>query len=169
MDGAAAPDRGNDIVTDDSWTGTAQPTYTGNNMPLLRKQPESPRAAVRVWAPLDRHLDESLFKALGDPTRLRVLSCLIKCGRPCSVSEIAEICELDFSVVNKHLKILAAAEVLRSDKQGRTVWYAARCGELCDRLSRLIDGIVEWCPNLRGQVAPSLGKTCCGARRRRGA
>lgn len=124
---------------------------------------------MRVRAPLDNHLDESLFKALSDPTRLRVLSCLIKCGRPCSASEIGEICELDFSVVNKHLKILAAVGVLGAEKQGRTVWYAARCGDLCDRLSRLIDGIVEWCPNLRDQVALAPGKTCCGARRLEGA
>ncbi len=134
-------------------------------MPVLRKQPESPRQAVRVRAPLDKHLDESLFKALSDPTRLFVLSCLIKCGRPCSASEVAECCKVEFSVVNKHLKILAAAGVLSAEKQGRTVWYAARCGDVCNRLSLLIEAIAEWCPNLRGSESAFTGTTCCGAAR----
>ena len=51
-------------------------------------------------------------------------------------------------MVNKHMKVLAAAGVLSAEKEGRTVWYAARCGDLCERFARLIDAIAEWCPNL---------------------
>jgi ArsR family transcriptional regulator len=127
----------------------------------LKNLPETPEAATRFRAAVDDRLDLELFKALADRTRLRTLSCLIKCGRPCSVTEVAESCEVDFSVVNKHLKILAAAGVLRAEKQGRTVWYAARCGELCDRLASLVDAIAEWCPNLQLPADRPPGTSCC--------
>ncbi|MCA9245173.1 MAG: helix-turn-helix transcriptional regulator, partial [Phycisphaerales bacterium] len=71
---------------------------------------------------MDRQLDTDLFKALGDPTRARLLACLLKCGRPCSVTEVAECCAVDFSVVARHLGLLARVGVLDSEKKGRTVW-----------------------------------------------
>lgn len=138
-------------------------------MPLSTSHPDSPESALSVKAAIDERLDQRLFKALSDPTRLQVLSCLLKCGRPCSVSEVAECCDVEFSVVNKHMKVLAKAGVLSAEKEGRTVWYAARCGDLCDRLSRLVDAIAEWCPNLRSPSKRLPGQPCCaprGSRRR---
>jgi DNA-binding transcriptional ArsR family regulator len=108
--------------------------------------PASPRQAARRRAAVDRRLDPAFFKALADPTRVRILACLIKCGRPCSVSEVAECCAVDFSVVARHLALLARAGVLAVEKTGRTVWYHARCGELAGRLRGLADAIDEWCP-----------------------
>lgn len=131
------------------------------------RHPESPSAAADLQAEVDRQLDQALFEALANGTRLRVLSCLIKCGRECSVSEVAECCDVDFSVVNKHLKVLAGVGVLETRKDGRTVWYAARCGDLCERLRRLINAIAEWCPNLpsadgtTGRSGRGDGVTCC--------
>ncbi len=110
-------------------------------------QPKTPRAAARVRAAIDKRLDQTLFKALSDQNRLRVLACLIKCGRACSVSEVAECCDVDFSVVNRHMRILADAGVLEAEKRGRTVWYTARCDDLVARLGELIEAINEWCPN----------------------
>jgi len=132
-------------------------------MPAFRQHAETPAAATRVPSPLDERLDLDLFKALGDRNRLLVLSCLVKCGRPCSVSEVAECCGVDFSVVNKHLKRLAEAGVLEAEKRGRTVWYAARCGDLCRRLSELVDAIAEWCPNLPATEERPRGTSCCGS------
>ncbi|MFG0242354.1 MAG: ArsR/SmtB family transcription factor [Phycisphaerales bacterium JB054] len=134
-------------------------------MPLKTAHPASPESARRVNAAIDTRLDQRLFKALSDANRLVVLSCLIKCGRPCSVSELAECCDIEFSVVNKHLKVLAAAGVLSAEKQGRTVWYAARCGDLCERFARLIDAIAEWCPNLEQQGGQPAAASCCTASR----
>ncbi|RMH13642.1 MAG: ArsR family transcriptional regulator [Planctomycetota bacterium] len=135
-------------------------------MPVSKPHhPATPASATRVRAAIDDRLDQQLFKALSDPTRLLVLSCLIKCGRPCSVSEVAECCNVDFSVVNKHMKVLAAAGVLSAEKRGRTVWYAARCGDLCDRFAQLIDAIAEWCPNLPEADHRTHGAPCCAAER----
>ncbi|MEX0877100.1 MAG: metalloregulator ArsR/SmtB family transcription factor [Phycisphaerales bacterium] len=129
-------------------------------MPMFIRHPSGPESAQRITAAIDDRLDLLLFKALSDPTRLLVLSCLVKCGRACSVSEVAQCCDVEFSVVNKHMKVLAAAGVLSAEKEGRTVWYAARCGDLCERFAGLIDAIAEWCPNL---TSPNSGTTasCC--------
>ena len=135
--------------------------YSGTAMPVLNPHPPTPKAARRTSAAIDARLDLRLFQALSDPTRLLVLSCLVKCGRRCSASEVAECCAVDFSVVNKHLKLLAGAGVLSAEKEGRTVWYAARCGELCRRFSLLVDAITEWCPNMPMPGAHSPGRACC--------
>lgn len=144
----------------------AAAVYTGIDMPVSIRHPETPRIASRRQADLDRHLDARLFKALSDPTRTLILSCLVKCGRPCSVTEVAEVCRVEFSVVNKHMKILAEAGVLSAAKQGRTVWYAARCGHLCTRLAALIDAISEWCPNLTSSDGRRPGTPCCDSERK---
>ena len=47
---------------------------------------------------LDRSLDAALFRALGDATRLHLVTCLAMCCRPCSVKEVAECCDVDYSV-----------------------------------------------------------------------
>jgi DNA-binding transcriptional ArsR family regulator len=136
----------------------------------MKRHPSTPKAAAHLGASIDRCLDQELFRALADGTRLRVLSCLVKCGRACSVTEIAESSSVDFSVVNKHLKVLASAGILDAEKRGRTVWYTARCGDLSGRLSALVDAIAEWCPNLAAdspEPARSTGAPCCGAARRR--
>ena len=100
---------------------------------------------------MDRLLDPELFKALSDPTRVRLLACLVKCGRRCSVTEVAECCSVDFSVVARHLTHLARVGAAEATKEGRTVWYEARCPELCAQFRGLADAIEEWC-----------GGACCG-------
>ncbi|MBX3322353.1 MAG: helix-turn-helix transcriptional regulator [Phycisphaeraceae bacterium] len=111
--------------------------------PVTQKnqRPTSPRQASRRRAPVDRVLNPEVFKALADPTRLSLLSCLVKCGRPCSVTEIAACCSVDFSVINRHLAHLARAGLLTATKQGRTVWYAAAQPSLADLLRNMADAV----------------------------
>lgn len=111
------------------------------------KQPATPRQAVRRRARLDALLDPELLKVLAEPTRARLLSCLLKCGRPCSVTEIAECCSIDFSVVSRHLATMARAGILDADKQGRTVWYAADGDALAEHFRDLADAIDELRPD----------------------
>jgi DNA-binding transcriptional ArsR family regulator len=110
---------------------------------------------------LDAALDLHLFRALAEGTRLKLFACLVKCGRACTVSELAEVCGVDFSVVNKHLKLMAASGLLQAEKQGRTVWYRAQCGDFCDRLRRLVASIAEWCPNLQSNEDVPRVEMCC--------
>ena len=110
---------------------------------------------MRRRARLDRLLDPELLKALAEPTRARLLSCLLKCGRPCSVTEVAACCALDFSMVARHLTTMARAGLLHSEKRGRTVWYAADGRALATTLRGLADAIDELVP------ADGAGDACC--------
>ncbi|MCC7293316.1 MAG: winged helix-turn-helix transcriptional regulator [Phycisphaerales bacterium] len=106
----------------------------------------SPKQAARRRAPLDAMLDAGRFKALGDPTRVRLLACLAKCGRACGVTEIAECCAVDLSVVSRHLSLLRRAGLLEVEKQGRIVLYSVRYGDWAEALRALADAIEACCP-----------------------
>ncbi|MCC7389129.1 MAG: winged helix-turn-helix transcriptional regulator [Phycisphaerales bacterium] len=127
------------------------------------KPPASPRHAARRRATVDKLLDPDLFKALADPTRLKLLACLIKCGRRCSVTEVAECCSVDFSVVARHLALLARAGILDAEKEGRTMWYAPRCPDLCARFRALADAIEVWCGSAEC-CDPNSDGGACGCR-----
>jgi len=123
----------------------------------------SPKQASTCNGPIDDLLDPALFKSLCDPTRARLLGCLIKCGRACSVTEVAECCSVDFSVVSRHLQLLERAGILDSSKSGRSVSYVVRYGHLCTTLRGLADAIEQCCPGdqLVGEAAACVGG-CCG-------
>lgn len=110
-----------------------------------------PRETLQCCGPIDVLLDAGLFKALGEPTRLRLLSCLAKCGRPCSVTELAECCAVDFSVVSRHLGVLENAGVLSVKKVGRTVFYSVRYKHLTEAFASLAKAI-EGCRPKRGSA-----------------
>lgn len=122
--------------------------------------PASPRQASRRRAPIDRSLDTDLFKALSDPTRAKLLACLMKCARACSVSEVAECCSVDFSVVARHLTLLARVGVLDAEKRGRTVWYTPRTSQLVAKLRDLADAIEACRPE--DASCCDAGGACCG-------
>jgi DNA-binding transcriptional ArsR family regulator len=64
-----------------------------------------------------------MFRILGDASRLRiVLACL---PHPICVSEIAAQTRLSASLVSHHLRLLRAARILRAERQGKQVFYAA--------------------------------------------
>lgn len=118
--------------------------------------PRTPRQAAACSGPIDALLDPELFKAIGDTTRARLLGCMIKCGRPCGVGEVAECCSVDLSVVSRHLRLLERSGWLESTKKGREVRYAVRCAALCATLRRLADELESCCG-----VGSSQGG-CCG-------
>ncbi len=60
------------------------------------------------------------------------------------MSEVAECCSVDFSVVARHLGALQRAGLLESSKEGRTVWHRARSADLAERLRAMADAIEEW-------------------------
>ena len=113
------------------------------------KSPKSPKAAASLAGVIDDLLAVELFRALSDPTRNMILSCLAKCGRPCSVSEIAECCHVDLSVVSRHLSILATADILESTKDGRTVFYSVRYEDVIAFLRNLAQAFDNCCPTKR--------------------
>jgi ArsR family transcriptional regulator len=107
---------------------------------------DRPAQAFRRRSTFDALLDAALLTALAEPRRAALLSCLLKCGRPCSVTEIAACCAIDFSVVSRHLQALAKAGLVRADKQGRTVWYSADGAFLSAHLRTLADAVDALAP-----------------------
>src|SRR5262245_40124793 len=83
--------------------------------------------------------DETLalmFKALGDPTRLRIFEFLRCCPadveideagrcRPTASLSVGEVCcrfEQSMSTISRHLKELRLAGLIRTEKRGRSIY-----------------------------------------------
>lgn len=64
-----------------------------------------------------RHLD-TIFHALGDPTRRAMLRALAKRER--TVSELAEPFEMSLAAASKHVRVLERAGLLERTVEGRT-------------------------------------------------
>lgn len=125
---------------------------------VYKRIPRSPRTAATCCRPIDGLLDAEMFRALSDPTRLRLLACLMKCARPCSVTEVAECCSVDFSVVSRHLQALARVDMLETKRSGRVVTYAVRFQSISGKLRSLADEIDACCP-----VSDARATGCCRA------
>jgi ArsR family transcriptional regulator len=85
-----------------------------------------------------QNLKAEFFKALGHPTRVRILEILRHGGR--SVQELQEALALDQSIVSQHLARLRGKDVVVTEKEGTTVRYTVRdpaVGELLDVARRI--------------------------------
>ncbi len=64
-----------------------------------------------------------LFRLLGDTSRLRIVAACL--DSPTAVSVIAGQLDLSLSLVSHHLRLLKAARIVRAERQGKNVFYAA--------------------------------------------
>src|SRR5699024_1273268 len=62
------------------------------------------------------------FKALGDPTRIRILHLLYQ--KECSVNEIAETLDLSQSTVSHQLRFLKNLRLVKNRRAGTTMFYS---------------------------------------------
>ena len=82
-----------------------------------------------------------LFRLLGDPTRFRiVLACL---EGPVAVHDIAARHDLSSSLVSHHLRLLRAARIVKADRQGKQVFYAAADQHISSVLTDMLEHIAE--------------------------
>ncbi len=103
------------------------------------------------------------FKALGDPTRLKILRMVTTKGKNFYVAEIAEKIGISTSAVSQHLKVLKNARIVEAVRDGFHTCYKLREGAInlfrkdIDRLIRIgflacdFDGPCSECPH---------GKSC---------
>ncbi len=82
-----------------------------------------------------------LFKALAEPNRLGMLVQLAQSDHGCTVSEVAECCHIDLSVVSRHLKTLRTAGVVEATRSGRQVVYRLRRAELAALFRQVADAL----------------------------
>jgi ArsR family transcriptional regulator len=66
------------------------------------------------------------FKALADPTRLRILNLLLV--RPGCVCELQAVLDLPQSLLSRHLAYLRNAGLVQDERQGMRVFYRLHTG-----------------------------------------
>jgi ArsR family transcriptional regulator, zinc-responsive transcriptional repressor len=91
---------------------------------------EAARRCVAVF-------DTGFFKALCEPARIAVLRELILLGRA-DIGGIAARLPQDRSVVARHLHQLAAAQIVKAEKEGRHVFYEIDAGAVAERLEGIL-------------------------------
>ncbi|MDX1580971.1 MAG: metalloregulator ArsR/SmtB family transcription factor [Alphaproteobacteria bacterium] len=69
------------------------------------------------------HEAADIFKLMGDPTRLAILELVLEDRLP--VSEIAHRLDHSVSLISHHLRLLRAARLVRSEREGKQVFYRA--------------------------------------------
>lgn len=87
------------------------------------------REKEHVKQVMEKDLDEETlfivsqtFKALGDPTRIRILHLLYQ--KECSVNEIARILDLGQSTVSHQLRFLKNLRLVKNRRAGTTMFYS---------------------------------------------
>ena len=85
------------------------------------------------------------FKALGDPNRLRLLFRLLGAERGQNVGQTAGCCDVDLSVVSRHLSVLHQAGIILREKQGKEVVYRIDQKNLPGALRSLAAAIESCC------------------------
>ena len=92
---------------------------------------------------LERYLDPTIFRALGDPTRLALLARLASAPGHLSVTELSSCCGVHLSGVSRHLKMLHDAELIAAERQGREVRYRLDCRALTTVLRGMADALEQ--------------------------
>ncbi len=108
---------------------------------------------------LERYLDPTIFRALGDPTRLALLARLAAASGPQTVTELSGCCGVHLSGVSRHLKMLHDAALIRSERQGREVRYRLDCAALTATLRGLADAL-EQCQASCCEVPTTTQENC---------
>ena len=82
-----------------------------------------------------------LFRLLGDVTRLRIVLTCLKV--PVAVSDIANSLNLSQSLVSHHLRLLRAARIVKSERQGKQIFYVAADHHISCLVTDMLDHIQE--------------------------
>lgn len=91
-----------------------------------------------------QHLDEETlfvvsqtFKALSDPTRIRILNFL--CSDEHSVNDIAEILDLSQSTVSHQLRFLKNLRLVKFRREGTSLYYSKDDDHIMNLLKQAIE------------------------------
>ncbi|MEH7347715.1 MULTISPECIES: ArsR/SmtB family transcription factor [Gottfriedia] len=77
------------------------------------------------------------FKALSDPTRIRILNLL--CTKEHSVNEIADILDLGQSTVSHQLRFLKNLRLVKFRREGTTLFYSHDDDHIMNLLKQSIE------------------------------
>jgi len=98
---------------------------------------------------LAANFDSKFFKVLSEPVRVQILKFLILSGSS-DIAAIAKALPQDRSVISRHLKFMEEAEILKSEKVSRHVYYMVNVAAFRNKLSSIVEQITtcmnECCP-----------------------
>jgi ArsR family transcriptional regulator len=80
----------------------------------------------------------ALFRALGDPGRVRIVNVLATSGEPVCVCHLVEPLGLSQPTVSHHLKRLTEAGLLEREQRGRWAYFSLR-PDAVDTLAAVVD------------------------------
>lgn len=76
------------------------------------------------------------YRLLGDPTRLKILlACLTE---PKCVNDVASEVGITGSLTSHHLRLLRGARLVRSERQGRQIFYCAADDHVNGMLTEMV-------------------------------
>ena len=82
-----------------------------------------------------------VFKALGEFNRLSLVNQLCQSDDPQNAMCLCSCCDVDASVVSRHLKVLVEADIVSAEKKGRERTYSLNKKKLAESLRNLADKI----------------------------
>jgi len=82
-----------------------------------------------------------IFHLLGDPTRLRIVTSCLDESR--NVGEIAARVGISSSLTSHHLRLLKGARLVRAERRGKQVFYAAADEHIQRVLKDMMDHVAE--------------------------
>jgi ArsR family transcriptional regulator, arsenate/arsenite/antimonite-responsive transcriptional repressor len=86
----------------------------------------------------DAEATAELFRLLGDPARVKIVSLLATSEEPVCVCNLTEPLGLSQPTVSHHLKRLTDAGLLEREQRGKWAYFSLRPGAL-ERLGALLD------------------------------
>jgi ArsR family transcriptional regulator, arsenate/arsenite/antimonite-responsive transcriptional repressor len=86
----------------------------------------------------DARATAALFKALADPTRIRIVSLLARSEEPVCVCELTPVVGVSQPTVSHHLKKLVQAGLLQREQRGVWAYYRLDRGGL-ERAASVLD------------------------------
>ncbi len=84
-----------------------------------------------------------LFKALGDETRMRIFSLLVRTGEEICVCELVDTLEVPQYNISKALKGLASRGLIDQERDGKWIYYRAVPDSLSNAVKNLKKTIVS--------------------------
>ena len=103
---------------------------------------------------------DSVFRALGDPTRLRILGLLAAGGEVC-VCHIHEALDCSQPMASRHLSYLRKAGLVEGRRDGQWIYY--RVASMREPVMQTLMSAVTHCVghlNIVGKDRKKLEKTC---------
>src|SRR5919106_6361877 len=110
------------------------------------RQPAATLPVISCCAPLatpaiseeEAQATATLFHALADPARVKIVNLLASTDGPVCVCEFTPAIELSQPTVSHHLKKLTDAGLLEREQRGKWAYYSLS-GEALERLASLVD------------------------------